>query len=461
MEETLPTVVLVGVQTQGVPDADLEASLAEMARLVDTLGHEVVGRVVQKRTRIVPGTVLGVGKLKELAQWTGGTGIVPKGPVIPKKKLKNVEEEEEEIEPIGADEGEEGDEDGAAVVPEGPRAGMVVVDHDLTPSQLRNLAAATGVPVRDRTGVILDIFHRHAHTREARLQVEIARLTYLSPRAREAGQGDRVRGGVGGKGAGESDVEIDRRKVRDRISELKRELEAIEASEQVKRQRRSSELRVALVGYTNAGKSSMMRALTGSEVYVADQLFATLGTTVRLLVPATTPRVLVADTVGFIRDLPHDLVASFRSTLQEANEARLLLHLVDAADPDHARQIQVTREVLAEIGADRIPTLLCFNKNDKLDEPTREALRAAWPEAVFVSAYDPASVAALHGRIVSFFEQDAMEVELLVPHGARGIIGELRASTRVLEESWEQEGAVFRVRGTAAAIERLRGLGAR
>jgi GTP-binding protein HflX len=171
--------------------------------------------------------------------------------------------------------------------------------------------------------------------------------------------------------------------------------------------------------------------------------------------------VLVADTVGFIRDLPHDLVASFRSTLQEANEARLLLHLVDAADPDHARQIQVTREVLAEIGADRIPTLLCFNKNDKLDEPTREALRAAWPEAVFVSAYDPASVAALHGRIVSFFEQDAMEVELLVPHGARGIIGELRASTRVLDESWEQEGAVFRVRGTAAAIERLRGLGAR
>ena len=245
----------------------------------------------------------------------------------------------------------------------------MLVDHDLTPSQARNLERATGAEVLDRTAVILAIFQRHARSREARLQVEIARLAYLAPRLREGGAGkDRQAGGIGGKGAGESQLEIDRRKVRDRIAELRRELQAIEKDAATRRRRRATQPTVAIVGYTNAGKSSLMRALTGSDLLVADQLFATLDTTVRALQPETKPRILVSDTVGFIKKLPHDLVASFRSTLDEAREAALLLHVVDAADPAFPAQIAVTEQVLAEIDAAGAPRLLVLNKIDKLDD---------------------------------------------------------------------------------------------
>ena len=210
----------------------------------------------------------------------------------------------------------------------------------------------------DRTAVILEIFHRHARSRAAKAQVEIVRLAYLAPRLREQGKGaDRQRGGIGGKGAGESSLELDRRKIRDRIAELTRELDGLAEEQRTQRARRSEMNRVALVGYTNAGKSTLMRALTGSEVYVADKLFATLDTTVRPLVPATKPRVLVSDTVGFIEKLPHDLVASFKSTLDEALEAGLLAQVVDASDPNWERQLEVTTEVLAEIGAGDVPRL--------------------------------------------------------------------------------------------------------
>ena len=252
----------------------------------------------------------------------------------------------------------------------------MLVDHDLTPTQQRNLEKATGADVLDRTSVILEIFHRHAKTREARLQVEIARLRYLAPRLREGGGGgDRVRGGVGGKGAGESALELDRRRIRDRIAELKHELSRIEGGAKTRRERRSELPTVALVGYTNAGKSSLMRALTSTEVYVADKLFATLDTTVRRLVPPTEPPILVTDTVGFIKKLPHDLVASFRSTLDEAGDADLLLHVVDAGDPAHADQLAVTREVLAEIGADSGRRRgCCSTRSIASTRPTREKL---------------------------------------------------------------------------------------
>ena len=200
-----------------------------------------------------------------------------------------------------------------------PRPEFVIVDHDISPSQARNLERATGAQVLDRTGVIVEIFHRHAHSREAKLQVEIARLKYVSPRLRESPGGGRQQG----VGAGESDLELDRRKIRDRLAELKEQLEGIQRDNDQRRAARRDQLRVALVGYTNAGKSSLMRALTGSEVLVADKLFATLDTTVRALQPEAKPHVLVSDTVGFIKKLPHDLVASFRSTLAEALEASL------------------------------------------------------------------------------------------------------------------------------------------
>ena len=208
---------------------------------------------------------------------------------------------------------------------------MVLIDHEISPSQARNLEKETGGEVMDRTMVILEIFHRHARSRAARAQVEIARLGYMAPRLREAakqaGPKDRARGGIGGKSAGESHGELDRRKIRDRIAELQQELDAIDLgrkTQRARRQERQGLARVALVGYTNAGKSTLMRALTGSEVLVADKLFATLDTTVRALHPESVPRVLVSDTVGFIKKLPHGLVASFKSTLDEALEASLL-----------------------------------------------------------------------------------------------------------------------------------------
>ena len=238
------------------------------------------------------------------------------------------------------------------------RADVVLIDHEISPSQAFNLEKEVGCEVMDRTMVILEIFHRHARSRAARAQVEIARLGYMAPRLREAakqaGPKDRARSGIGGRSGGESHGELDRRKIRDRIAELQKELDAMDLerkTQRARRQERQGLARVALVGYTNAGKSTLMRALTGSEVLVADKLFATLDTTVRALHPETVPRVLVSDTVGFIKNLPHGLVASFKSTLDEALEASLLAHVVDASDPGFERQLAVTDEVLDEIGA--------------------------------------------------------------------------------------------------------------
>jgi GTP-binding protein HflX len=303
--------------------------------------------------------------------------------------------------------------------------------------------------------VILAIFQRHARTREARLQIEIARLKYLSPRVRESGSLDRQGGGIGGRGAGESAIQLDRRRTRDRIAELQRELAAIESEALTRRRRRAEHPTVALVGYTNAGKSSLFRALTGSEILVADKLFATLDTTVRSLAPETRPRLLVSDTVGFIRDLPHDLVASFRSTLEEAREASLLLHVVDAADPAWASQHEVTRGVLAEIGAGETPSILILNKIDRVDESGRAALREKRPDAIQLSAKDPADVARLRGRIVEFFERDMDEGEVVVPFADHRRVAEIHETCRVLAESYDEAGTRMRVRAPRDVLERL------
>jgi GTPase len=445
-EPPCPRAVLVSVQLQGVTDAEQQASLKELKRLCETLGFEVVGEVTQKRQGLGAATLLGEGKLVELAAWTGGTGVVPKGPPGKKKAADGDKDETERPHP------------GAPPAPTGePRATVVVVDHELSPRQLRHIESATGAGVLDRTGVIIEIFHRHASSRPARLQVEIARLTYVAPRLRETGGGERTRGGIGMRGAGESSVELDRRKIRDRISELKAELAAIDDESKTRRARRQDALRVALVGYTNAGKSSLMRALTGSHVLVADKLFATLDTTVRALWPETRPRILVSDTVGFIRKLPHDLVASFRSTLDEALEASLLLQIVDAADPAFRAQMQVTREVLDEIGAGDVPWLLVLNKIDKVAQPDREALAKEFPAALLVSAKDPADVGRVREAIIGTFEADMTEAELVVPYDAGSAIGEIH-KVHVLSESYEGDGVHYRVRAPKAAIDRIRAM---
>src|SRR5207253_2405747 len=446
MESPAPTeaprhkAVLVGVQLSGVTDAEQQSSLKELKRLCETLGFEVVGEVTQKRKSLGATTLLGEGKLVELAAWTGGTGVVPKGP--PGRKG--------ETQPLDL---------AAPPAPTGePRATVVVIDHELSPRQLRHIKAATSAAaVLDRTGVIIEIFHRHASSRPARLQVEIARLTYVARRLRETGGGERRRGGVGLRGAGESSVELDRRKIRDRISELKTELAAIEDESKTRRARRQEALRVALVGYTNAGKSSLMRALTGSHVFVADKLFATLDTTVRALWPESRPRILVSDTVGFIKKLPHDLVASFRSTLDEALEASLLLQIVDAADPVFHAQMQVTREVLEEIGAGDVPWILVLNKIDKVAQTEREELLKEFPAALLVSAKDPADVRHVRDAIIGAFEANMTEVDLVVPYDAGSAIGEVH-KVHVISESYEEDGVHYRVRAPESAIERIRAL---
>jgi GTP-binding protein HflX len=355
----IPRAILVGVQTPDVDDVAHAASLEELGRLVKTLGYEVVGTVSQKRDGIDGGTVLGKGRLEELAALTGGTGIV--GSMAPPRKSKARErfEQADDDKPDAAS--PESDSDAS------PKPEFVIIDHDISPGQARNIERATGAQVLDRTGVIVEIFHRHARSREAKLQVELARLKYVAPRLRESSGGGGRQQGVG---AGESDLELDRRKIRDRLAELKQQLEDIQRASDQRRATRGDQLRVALVGYTNAGKSSLMRALTGSEVLVADKLFATLDTTVRALHPEARPRVLVSDTVGFIKKLPHDLVASFRSTLAEALEASLLLFVVDASDPTYESQLEVSRSVLREIGADAVPSRLLLNKVDRTARPT-------------------------------------------------------------------------------------------
>ncbi len=469
--EERPLAVLVGVQLPGVSDAEHQSSLDELARLATTLGLRPIARVSQKRSRLAPSAVLGGGKLQELALYTGGPGFVP---TFSKKKSSDEADDDEREEDDTAD---AFDEDGASDAPVvAERATVVVVDHELTPSQARNLEKAAGVEVADRTSVILRIFQRHARTREARLQVEIARLGYDAPRLREgSGGGDRQRGGIGGKGAGESSIELDRRRIRDRIAELRRELESISKEDAVRRARRVERGdTVALVGYTNAGKSSWFRRLTAGEVYVADELFATLDTTVRRLQPETRPPILVSDTVGFIKKLPHDLVASFRSTLDEAREASLLVHVVDASDPAWREQLQVTRDVLAELGvhvrvwsnandpittqrdAGERPCLVLLNKMDKLDDEARAAVQLELPDAMLASARDDASLADVHARIVSFFEASMEDAELFVPWSKQRVVSAVHESARVLSEEHGETGTTLKVRAPAMVLGRIR-----
>jgi GTP-binding protein HflX len=411
--------LVAAVQLPGASDVEFEASLAELRQLAKTLGFEVAGRFTQKRTQFDKTAYFGTGKREE---------------------LRSLAED----------------------------ADVILLDHEISPSQARNLEKETGCEVMDRTMVILEIFHRHARSRAARAQVEIARLGYMAPRMREAaklaGPQGRGRSGVGGRGASESRTELDRRKIRDRVAELERELAAMGAerkTQRARRQERPGLARVALVGYTNAGKSTLMRALTGNEALVADKLFATLDTTVRALQPESVPRILVSDTVGFIKNLPHGLVASFKSTLDEALEASLLLHVVDASDAGFERQLAVTEEVLAEIGAKAVPRMLVFNKIDRAgDEATRSehtaALRTQHPECIVMNARRAGDVAQLRAAIVAYFQRGLVEAELFLPWSAQQLRGEIFGSCQVLEERTGNEGAILRIRGEPEAVRRLR-----
>jgi len=480
MKEIMKNAVLVGIHLPKISVQDFESSLQELTRLVTTLGYHVVGQVTQKRDSDRSALVLGEGKLKELAMWTGGTGKI--APMVEHKlskaaaKWKKAGEKTEDEDDADTDadvdvtniENENENENNVSVKNEESEeseliekrkgsAQIVIVDTDLSPSQLRNLESASGVTVLDRTGVIIEIFSRHARTKAARLQVEIARLTYVAPRLRETGGGeDRQGGGVGGKGAGESSLELDRRKIRDRIKELKIELESIGNEHQVRRARREQELSVALVGYTNAGKSSLMRAMTGSEVLVADKLFATLDTTVRPIFPETRPKVLLSDTVGFIKKLPHDLVASFKSTLDEALNASLLLFVVDASDPSFRSQLEVTKGVLNEVGANDVPSLLVLNKRDQLSEDQMSTLQLEFPDAVLISTRNKEDLQNLRNKIMSYFEKDMLDEDLFIPYTVQGVVGEVRSKMRVLKETYNETGVTLSVRSSEELLSQIK-----
>ena len=441
----------VAVQLPGTSDTELEISVGELRELAKTLGFEVIGTLVQKRAGFDPTGYLGVGKRQTLRR------IVEHG-------LEAVDLLDEHAQPEASTRAE------ARSAPADPatrHVDVILVDHDISPSQARNLEIDAGVEVMDRTMVILEIFHRHARSNAARAQVEIARLHYLGPRLREAaklaGPKARQRSGTGGRGAGETQMALDRQKIRDRIAELQADIERMEADRRTQRARRQSGAglaRVALVGYTNAGKSTLMRALTGSEVLVANKLFATLDTTVRTLHPPTVPRVLVSDTVGFIKNLPHDLVASFKSTLEEALEASLLLHVIDASDPGWERQLKVTDAVLAEIGARDVPLIRVFNKIDGVGDAAAQAmrtdlLRLLYPGCVVMSARRPEDVARLHATIREFFGRDLIETEFFLPWSDQRLRGEVFERCEVIEEHADELGARLRVRAEAATIESL------
>jgi GTPase len=343
--------VLVG--HAGRDGRHLDRSIEELALLADTAGAQVLDRVVQRRGTIHPATFIGKGKLEELRA---------------------------RCEAVGGD--------------------VAIFDDDLSPAQVRNLEKALNRKVVDRSELILDIFAKRARTRESRLQVELAQLEYSLPRLTGLWRHlERQAGGIGTRGPGETQLETDRRLVRERIANLKRGLAAVEREREVQRRRRRVEFRAALVGYTNAGKSTLFNALTRSQVLVEDRLFATLDSTTRKMVSPDRVTALVTDTVGFIRKLPHHLVASFRSTLMETVEADVLLHVVDAADPEFPRHMTAVEQVLEEIHEHPRPALLVFNKADRLDEERAAGLRVEYPGCFVISARDGQGLDALRAHV--------------------------------------------------------------
>ncbi|HBY87475.1 MAG TPA: GTPase HflX [Colwellia sp.] len=442
---SLTNALLISICTPDFKGDEATESLAELARLVTTLGFKVVGTQSQKQSSTKKVNVLGLGKLAEIAHLTGNQGEV---------------EDMDEVEDLSV--GEETDDVEFMVnssdIPSDNLpfacADVVVFDCDLSPSQLRNVENQLGVEVFDRTGIIIEIFSRHARTKTAKLQVEIARLNYVAPRLRETSCGDKER--QMGKGAGETTLELNRRAVRDQLAELKRELVSVQHEMKGRRTQRSELFCVALVGYTNAGKSSMMRAITGSDVEGENKLFATLDTTVRALFPITQPRILVSDTVGFIKKLPHDLVASFHSTLAEAQDASLLLYVVDASDPSFRAQLDVVHEVLDEVGVEDSKKLLVLNKSDQLSIEQQQALMEEFPDAMLTSARNPADVSKLHKYIVGIAQEEMIEEEIIVPYTANGIIGEIRSRMSVTKEEYENSHIKLTVRSNAIDLARLK-----
>ncbi|WP_285683022.1 GTPase HflX [Actinoplanes sp. NBRC 103695] len=407
----LERVVLVGVWTEGgVTDA--ENSLAELALLAETAGSQVLEGLIQRRGRPDPATFIGRGKVDELRDVVLSTG-----------------------------------------------ADTIICDGELSPSQLRNLEQKTKVKVVDRTALILDIFAQHAKSKEGKAQVELAQLQYLLPRLRGwgeslsrqsggSGRGGGAGGGVGLRGPGETKLETDRRRINTRIAKLRREIKAMRTVRQTKRSRRTRNgvPAVAIAGYTNAGKSSLLNQLTQAGVLVEDALFATLDPTTRRAAAEDGRVYTLSDTVGFVRHLPHHIVEAFRSTLEEVAYADVVLHVVDGAHPDPEGQVSAVREVLLEVGAEKLPELLVINKTDAADEETLLRLKRTWPEAVFVSARSGSGIEELRKAIEANLPRPALELTVLLPYDRGDLVARIHRTGQVLTTRHAEDGTEFRVR---------------
>jgi GTP-binding protein HflX len=414
----LERVVLIGVWTEGT-QASAENSLHELTRLAETAGSEVLDGLIQRRSHVDAATYVGSGKARELADIVAATG-----------------------------------------------ADTVICDGELTPSQLRRLESVVQVKVIDRTALILDIFAQHARSREGKAQVELAQLQYLLPRLRGWGEslsrqaGGRVAGGggIGTRGPGETKLETDRRRLRTRISRLKRDISGFSTGRKVQRgQRNRREVpSVVIAGYTNAGKSSLLNALTGAGVLVEDALFATLDPAVRRAQTPSGRAITLTDTVGFVRHLPHQLVDAFRSTLEESAEADLIVHVVDGSDPEPEAQIAAVRGVLAEIGADQVPELIVVNKIDAADPVVLQALRAREAGSLSVSAKTGAGLAVLRDAIDAALPRLDVPVRVIVPYSRGDLVARAHAEGEVLQTEHTDDGTLLQARvapGLAGQLE--------
>jgi GTP-binding protein HflX len=410
--QAAPVAVIAGVLLAGDPIENLNDELDELSQLLGTLKVQVGGRVIQRRQKLTPKCLLGEGKVLELKELAESVG-----------------------------------------------AKLIVFDRPLSAPQVRNLEQMTGCEILDRTGVILEIFARHARTTQAKTQVDIARLEYMLPRMVGAWTHlERQRGGGVQRGMGEKQIEVDRRLARERIARLKKQLEGIQKDRQNQRKARRNELKVALVGYTNSGKTSVMIAMTKANVQAEDVLFATLDSNVRTLDPSTRPKILLSDTVGFIRNLPHGLVESFKSTLDEVLEADLLLHVVDISHAHFQTQIKTTESVLREIGAGDIPVLMIFNKMDRLhDSVLPKILRGVYRGAVFVSAHSDEDMARLRRQVFKYFEENLVAARLAVPADDTSVLSLIYQSCLITDSDFSvQDEAQFSVRASPAVLAKLR-----
>lgn len=400
----LERVVLIGIWSGGKRDLALaENSLRELAALASTAGAEVLDGVLQRRNLPDPATYLGKGKAQEVA---------------------------EIVSELGAD--------------------TVVADSELAPSQRRALEDVLRVKVIDRTALILDIFAQHAKSKEGKAQVELAQLEYLLPRLRGWGDsmsrqaGGQAAGGmgIGSRGPGETKIELDRRRINTRIAKLKREISAMKRARETKRSsRRNSQIpAVAIAGYTNAGKSSLLNRLTSAGVLVENALFATLDPTVRQTATPDGREFTLADTVGFVRSLPHQLVEAFRSTLEEISFSDLILHVVDASDADPAGQVSAVREVISEVDAASIPEQIVFNKIDLVDEATIIELRASFPAAIFVSTRTGEGLGELQEVIATRLPEPDLHFVGTVPYSRGDLVSRVHIKGRVTSTSYSEHG---------------------